>query len=134
MSHQLIASSCTRFTDEPDQRSPCQRISIHLGITLCNDHVPWRMIVRHFHVESAATVAQVFGCQHGALLTNEQRSAVGVAADVVRTDGQIGNLQALDAVDIEALVEDAVLDDAVALLGSHGARAQGVPGGLDVAL
>jgi hypothetical protein len=44
------------------------------------------------------------------------------------------HLEALDAVDVEALVEHTVLDDAVTLLGGHRARAEGVPGGLDVAL
>ena len=92
------------------------------------------MVLRNLHVESAATVSQVFGRQHRALLTDEQRSAVSVAADVVGADGQIGDLQALDAVDVETLVEYTVLDDAVALLGRHGARAERVPGGLDVAL
>jgi hypothetical protein len=37
-------------------------------------------------------------------------------------------------VHVEALVQHAVLDDAVSLLGGHRARAQRVPGGLDVAL
>jgi hypothetical protein len=92
------------------------------------------VVLRDSHVQSAATISQVFGGQHGALLTNQQRSAVGVAADVVGADGQIGDLQALDTVHVEALVEHTVLDDTVALSGSHGARAQGVPGGLDVAL
>ena len=36
--------------------------------------------------------------------------------------------------DVEALIEHTVLDDAVALLRGHRARAKGVPGGLDVAL
>jgi hypothetical protein len=59
---------------------------------------------------------------------------IGVASDIVRANGQVRNLQALDAVDVEALVEHTVLDDAVALLGGHGARAERVPGSLDVAL
>ena len=92
------------------------------------------MVLRDLHVESAATVSQVLGGQNGALLTDEQRSAVGVAADVIGADRQIGDLQALDTVDVEALVKYTVLDDAVALLGCHGARAERVPGGLDVAL
>ena len=92
------------------------------------------MVLRNLHVQSAATVSQVFGRQHGALLTDEQCSAVGVAADVVGADGQIGDLQALDAVHVQALVEHTVLDDAVTLLRGHGARAEGVPGGLDVTL
>jgi hypothetical protein len=59
---------------------------------------------------------------------------IGVTSNVVRADGQVRNLQALDAVDVEALIEHTVLDDAVTLLGGHGARAERVPGGLDVAL
>jgi hypothetical protein len=59
---------------------------------------------------------------------------IGVTSDIVRANGQVRNLQALDAVDVEALVEHTVLDDAVALLGGHGARAERVPGSLDVAL
>jgi len=59
---------------------------------------------------------------------------IGVTSDIVRANGQIRNLQALDAVNVKALIEHTVLDDAVALLGSHGARAKGVPGSLDVAL
>jgi hypothetical protein len=37
-------------------------------------------------------------------------------------------------VDVESLIEHTVLDDAVALLGSHGAGSEAVPGGLGVAL
>jgi hypothetical protein len=59
---------------------------------------------------------------------------IGVTSDIVRANGQVRNLQALDAVDVEALVEHTVLDDAVTLLGGHGARAERVPGSLDVAL
>jgi hypothetical protein len=92
------------------------------------------VVLGNLHVESAATVSQVLGGQHGALLTDEQCSAVGVAADIVGTDRQIGDLQALDAVNVEALVEHTVLHDAVALLGCHRARAERVPGRLDVAL
>ena len=44
-----------------------------------------------------------------------------VAADIVRADGQVRNLQVLDAVHVETLVEDTVLYDAVAFLGGHGA-------------
>lgn len=57
-----------------------------------------------------------------------------VAADVVRADRKIRDLQVLDAVHIEPLVQDTVLDDAVALAWSNAARAQRVPGGLDMAL
>lgn len=50
------------------------------------------------------------------------RGHTSVAADIVGTDGKISDLEVLDTVHVEALIEDAVLDDAVALLGSHGAR------------
>jgi hypothetical protein len=59
---------------------------------------------------------------------------IGVTSDIVRANGQVRNLQALDAVHVEALIEHTVLDDGVTLLGGHGARAERVPGGLDVAL
>jgi hypothetical protein len=84
------------------------------------------VVLWNLHVESAATVSQVFGGQNGALLTDEQCSAVGVAADIVGADGQIGDLQAFDAVYVEALIEHTVLDNAVALLGCHRARAEGL--------
>lgn len=77
------------------------------------------MVIRHLHVKRRTTVAQVLTSQDSALLTNEQRSRVGVAADIVGADGQVSNLEALDAVDIEALVQDTVLDDAVAVPGRH---------------
>lgn len=121
-------------TDEPGRRFLCQNVSIYVGLVPCGDYVPWCVVVRDLHVESAATVTQVLGRQHGALLTDEQCSAVGIAANIVGADGQISDLQTLDTVHVETLVKHTVLDDAVALLGSHGARAQGVPGGLDVAL
>lgn len=57
-----------------------------------------------------------------------------LTSNVVRADRKISNLEALDAVDVQALVEHTVLDDAVALLGRHGAGSQAVPGALDVAL
>lgn len=86
-------------------------------------NLTWSMVFRHTHVESATSVAQVLGGQDGALLADEQRGAVGVAADVVGADGQVGDLEVLDAVHVEALVENTVLDDAVALLWCHGASA-----------
>ena len=69
------------------------------------------MVIRHLHVESAATVSKILSSEHSALLANEQRSRVRVAADVVGADGEIGDLEALDAVDVETLVQDTVLDD-----------------------
>jgi hypothetical protein len=59
---------------------------------------------------------------------------VGVTADIVWADRKVRNLQALDAVDVKALIEHTVFNDAVTLLRGHGARAEGVPGGLDVTL
>ena len=54
----------------------------------------------------------------------------GVATNVVRADGEIGDLQVLDAVNIESFIQHAVLDDIVAILGSHTTGTQRVPGGL----
>ena len=92
------------------------------------------MILRNPHVESTAAIPEVLSSEDSTLLTNQQRSAVGVAANIVWADGQIGDLEALDSMDVKTLVEHAVLDDAVAFFRSHGASAQGVPGGLDVTL
>jgi len=91
------------------------------------------VVVGDLHVESAAAVAQVLTRKYGALLANEERSRVRVATDVVGADGQVGDLEALDAVDVEALVEHTVLDDGVAVPGCHGAGTERVPGGLNVA-
>lgn len=91
------------------------------------------MVVGDLHVEGAAAVTQVLSRKHGALLADEERSRVRVATDVVGADGQVGDLKALNAVDIQALVEHTVLDDGVAVPGSHGAGAERVPGGFNVA-
>jgi len=50
------------------------------------------------------------------------------------TDGKISDLEALDTVNVQSLVENTVLDDAVALARRHAARAKRVPGRLNVAL
>ena len=91
------------------------------------------MVSRHLHIKCGTTVAKVFSSENSTFLTNEQCGRVRVATNVVRADGQVSNLEALDAVNVEAFVEHAVLDNAVAVLGRHGACAQGVPGGFDVA-
>jgi hypothetical protein len=91
------------------------------------------MVLWHLHVQSLARVPEVFTNKHRALLTNEQCSAVRVAAHVIRADGQICNLEALHSVHVQALVEYAVLDDRVAIARRHGARTEGVPGCFDVA-
>ena len=61
------------------------------------------------------------------LVSSSQHDAQGVTgaskhipSDIVRANTQISDLQALDAVHIESLVEDAVLDDFVALSRRHG--------------
>jgi hypothetical protein len=90
------------------------------------------MILRHLHIQSRTTISKILTCQHGALLANQQRSAVRVAAHVVGTDGQVSDLEALNAVDVEAFVQDTVLDDGVAFAGSHGAGSEGVPRCFDV--
>jgi hypothetical protein len=91
------------------------------------------MVLWNLHIQRLARVSEILARQHGALLANQQRSAVRVAADVVRADGQVRDLEALDAVDVEALVEDAVFDNRVAVARGHGARAEGVPCCFDVA-
>jgi hypothetical protein len=91
------------------------------------------VVIRHLHIKRGTTVAQILSSEHSALLTNKQRSRVRIAADVVGADGQVSDLEALDTVHVEALVQDTVLDDAVAVPGRHRARAERVPGGLDVA-
>ena len=58
----------------------------------------------------------------------------GVAANIVRADGQVGDLEVLDAVDVQSRIQDTVLDNAVALSRSHGAGAQAVPCGFAVSL
>jgi hypothetical protein len=100
------------------------------------------MIIRDLHLQSLATVAQVLGNKHSALLTNQEGRGIcriiisqksqesrrkqvlltSVAANIVRADGQISYLEVLDTVDVQALVEHAVLNNAVALFRGHGAR------------
>jgi hypothetical protein len=91
------------------------------------------MVVWNLHVQRLARVSKILARQHGALLANQQGGTVRVAANVIGTDGQVSNLEALDAVDVEALVENTVFDDGVAVAWGHGARAEGVPCCFDVA-
>jgi hypothetical protein len=91
------------------------------------------MVVWNLHVQRLARVSKILARQHSALLANQQGGTVRVAANVIGTDGQVSNLEALDAVDVEALVENTVFDDGVAVAWSHGARAEGVPCCFDVA-
>lgn len=92
------------------------------------------MVGGHTHLQRVTTVAQVFSSQDRTLLTDEQSRREGVAADVVRADGQIRHLEVLDAMDVETLIQNTMLDDAVALARCHGAGAEGVPGSLAMAL
>ena len=57
-----------------------------------------------------------------------------VAANIVRADGEIRHLQVLDAVDVQSLIQDTMLDNAITLLGSHATCSKRVPGGLDMSL
>jgi len=76
---------------------------------------------RHLHLERLATIPQILCHEHCRLLANQQSGAVRVAADVVGADGEVGALEAFDAVHVETLIENAVFDDAVAFAGGHGA-------------
>ena len=79
---------------------------------------------RNLHLERMATIPQILRHQHGRLLTDKQRGAISVAADIIRTDGEVCAFEVLDAVDVEAGVEDAVVDYGVAVAGGHGAGAE----------
>lgn len=79
---------------------------------------------RHLHLQRVSTIPKVLSDNHGGFLANQQSRAVSVAADVVRADGQVGAFEALDAVHVQARIEDAVFDDGVAFAGGHGAGAE----------
>ena len=97
-------------------------------------NLPRDMISRHPHLERITTIAQILGAEHRTLLTDQQGRAESVAAHIVGADGEIRDLEVLDAMDVESLVKDTVLDNIVAFAWCHAASAQGVPGGLAVAL
>lgn len=50
------------------------------------------------------------------------------------TDGKVGNLEVLDAVDIQSFIKHTMLDHRITLLGRHAAGTQTVPSGLTVSL
>ena len=79
---------------------------------------------RNLHIQRTATVPQIFCHQHRRLFANHECGAVGVAADVIGTDTQVGALEPLNAVYVEALVEDAMFDDAITVTRGHGAGAE----------
>ena len=93
----------------------------HLFSDVCVSIYPWQDPTRNtdLHVESGAAVAQVFGGEDRTLLSDQQRGTVRVAADVVGTDRQIRNLETFHSVNVETLVKDTVLDNAVALLWTY---------------
>ena len=78
---------------------------------------------RHLHLQRITTISQILRNKHSRLLANQERSAISVAADIIRADRQVSAFEAFDAVDVEAGVEDAVLDDGVAFFGCHAAGA-----------
>lgn len=112
------------------------------------------MVGRDLHIQIGSRVAQVLRNQHSALFTDKESSlsvivvsiwqnpreankrdthAESVAAHIVRADGQVADFEALDTMNIEALVNNASLwRDGVALSRSHAARAEAVPGCLNV--
>lgn len=97
----------------------------------CN--LPRRMIRWNLHIQRGPTIPQILTRKYSTFLANKQCSTVCVAAHVVRADGKIGDLEPFDSVHVEALVENAVLDDRVAIAGGHGTCAEGVPSCFDVA-
>ena len=58
----------------------------------------------------------------------------GVATHVVRAHGKVGDLQVLDTVDIQSLVQNTMLDNAVAFTRSDTASTKRMPGGFNMAL
>lgn len=79
---------------------------------------------RHLHLQRIATIAWILCNKHSRLFADQQRSATSIATDVIRADRQVSALEALDAMDVEARVEDAVFDDGVALFRRHTACAE----------
>lgn len=92
------------------------------------------MIVRHLHIERRSRIPKILSRKHRALLANKQCSTICIAVHIIRADRQIRDLEALDAMHVEALVNNAVLDDGVSVARGDGARAERVPGRLNVAL
>lgn len=92
------------------------------------------VIIRHLHLQSLTRVSEILCHESRRFLSNCKGHCEGIRSHVVWCDGKVCYFEALDTVDVEAFIEDAMLHDAVPLPGSHGARAQAVPGGLHVAL
>ena len=78
----------------------------------------------HLHLQRITTVAKILRNEHRRLFINQESSAISVATDVIRADRQLRTLQTLDAMDVEAWIKDAVLDNGVAFLGCHAAGAE----------
>lgn len=92
------------------------------------------MILRHFHIEIRTGVSNVLGSEDGAFLADQQGRTERIAANIVRANGQVAYFEALDTVDVQALVYHSVLDDGIAFARSHAACSQAVPGCFDMAL
>lgn len=79
------------------------------GVKLTN--LPIHLVIRNSHIQRTSTISEILGSQDSALLTNQERSRVRVAADIVGTDGQVGDLEVRGAVHVQAFVDDTVFDD-----------------------
>lgn len=95
-------------------------------------NLPRRMIIRNLHIQRTPAIPQILRHQHRRLLSNQQRSRVSIAPDVIRTNRQVSDFQTFDAMDIQAFVQDTVFDDGISFLRSHGTGAEGVPCCFDV--
>lgn len=79
------------------------------GVKLTN--LPIHLVIRNSHIQRTSTISEILGSQDSALLTNQERSRVRVAADIVGTDGQVGDLEVRGAVHVQAFVDDTMFDD-----------------------
>ena len=80
---------------------------------------------RHLHLQRITTISQTLRNKHSRLLANQERSAVKMLQPTL--SGQIdksAQFEAFDAVDVEAGVADAVLDDGDAFIGCYAAGAE----------
>jgi len=67
------------------------------------------------HVDPSHTLSdnaldpQLLRNNYSRLFPNDQRSRVRVRRNVTRTDGQVGNLESLDAIHVQTRIDDATL-------------------------
>ena len=80
---------------------------------------------RHLHLQRITTISQILRNKHSRLLANQERSAVKKLQPTLsgQTD-KSAQFEAFDGVDVEAGVEDAMLDDGVAFFGCYAADAE----------